>query len=132
MKSIIDSYIGLWLIMMLMILGMAFTSINMNVIQARRIYNNVKTVVQASNGADITDEGTSYKSDNGDGTGINMANNGYDYYYTISRKPLSAAEGLQANNETWIYNDIYQIDFTYEYYVPLFGKQIYPISGYTY
>ena len=131
MKSIIDSYIGLWLIMLFLVLGISFTSINMNVVQARKIYSDVKAVVQASNGAtvDTTSNRLSYNSVD---SGITIRDNGYSYSYTVTRKPLSASEGLQADNETWIYNDIYQIDFVYQYNIPLFGRQIYPISGYTY
>lgn len=131
MKSIIDSYIGLWLIMLFLVLGIAFTSVNMNVVQARKIYSDVKAVVQASNGATVPqDAALEYKSWE-DGT-VSLSRNGYSYAYKITRKPLSADEGLQADNETWIYNDIYRIDFVYEYNVPLFGRQVYPISGYTY
>ena len=45
---------------------------------------------------------------------------------------MTADSNILAQNETWIYNDIYKISLVYTYSVPLFGTQVYPIEGYTY
>ena len=148
MKSIVDSYIGLWLIMLFLMLGIAFTTINLNVVQARKMYNDIKSQIQASNGIDVPSNGTySYDSNTGEtiynqnGTDTKttdsdgkrtLSKDGYTYTYTVERKKLTADSNILADNETWIYNDIYKISLNYEYTVPLFGKQTYPITGYTY
>lgn len=134
MKSVVDAYIGLWLIMVFLVLCIAFTSINLNVIQARKMYNDIKAQVQAANGAFVGESGYEYDSTTAPQANDvrTLAANGYQYKYRVTRQQLSASDIKQADNETWIYNDIYKIDFKYRYGVPLFGVQEYPIVGYTY
>jgi hypothetical protein len=118
--------------MVLMMLCIAFTSINLNVVQARKMYSDIKAQIQASNGYYV-DDATGLSFDSTLATGDDkrtLAGNGYQYKYTVIRQQLSSAK--QDDNETWIYNDIYKISFRYTYTVPLFGKQTYPIVGYTY
>ena len=142
MKSVVDAYIGLWLIMVFLLLCIAFTSINLNVIQARKMYNDIKAQVQAANG-DFVDKTTNvFEYDSTDATHVSnqshpedirtVGHDGYQYKYRSTRQALSASDIIQADNETWIYNDIYKIEFRYRYGVPLFGLQEYPIVGYTY
>jgi len=154
LKSVIESYIGLWLIMLFLMLCIAFTSINMNVGQARTIYNSVRAEVQASNGAVLLDNDGNGRSDwfpdatvsdtNRDGVpdyfcynsyevvgGANFDTSGYRYKWEIVA--LNLDSGIdRADKETFEYNNIYQVKVTYEYVVPLFGKQIYPINGLAY
>ena len=148
MKSIIDSYIGLWVIMLFVTLCIAFTSINMNVVQARKMYNDIKSQVQASNGeilkynpatgapktsSDDPSTTTVWSKGTfpvGDARRRTIEDNGYQYKYRISRVEMHSDQ--YADNETWIYNDLYKIEFVYYYGVPLFGLQVYPITGYTY
>lgn len=157
MKSVVDSYVGLWLIMVFLMLCIAFTSINLNVVQARRMYNDIKSSVQASNGAYVSDDGYFFQSNSnfptnpssiftaaglsGTPTKVSatadqektLAKDSYDYYYIIQRQDMTAVTGEKADlNETWIYNDLYKITFVYRYNIPLFGKQVYPIVGFTY
>ena len=132
MKAVVDSYIGIWLLMLFLMLCIGFTSINLNVIQARKMYNDIKAQVQASNGT-FVDAGTnmfSYDSRTAGADSRTLANDHYEYSYTVTRKPMRSTK--YDNNETWIYNDIYLIDFEYTYLVPLFGRQVYPMVGYTY
>lgn len=128
MKSVIESYIGIWLIMLFLMLCIAFTSINMNIGQARTIYNSIRAEVQASNGY-IVPTDTNVKSYSSlDGDVATLQKDGYKFTYTVTR--LSLDSGIdRADDETFEYNDIFQIDLKYEYSVPIFGKQVYPISG---
>lgn len=136
MKQVIESYVGIWIIMLLFILAMAFTIINLNVIQARKIYSDIKAEVQASNGS-IIPEGQNRAYVNSRNVVIDgerpytIENGGYQYEYSIIRESIVDA-GIQATDETFIYNSLYKVSLKYEYYVPLFGKQIYPITGYAY
>ena len=50
MKQVVEAYVGLWVIMFMLLLAMAFTSINLHVAQARRIMDSIKVEIQASNG----------------------------------------------------------------------------------
>ena len=43
--------------MLFLVLCIAFTSINLNVVQARKMYNDIKSQVQASNGINIPASG---------------------------------------------------------------------------
>ena len=143
MKAVVESYIGIWIIMFFLMLCMAFTSINLNIGQARNVYNSIRAECKASNGAIISDSDGDGLSDyiplaqvldantlkyDSESANITISSNGYKYKYTITR--LSLDDGInRADDETFKYNDIYQIDLVYEYSVPLFGRQVYPISG---
>ena len=132
MRNVIESYAGIWVICILFIIGLAFTCINLNVTQARKIYNDVKSEVQASNGAIVPSSGRYYYSSATDTTNkYSLQGNGYQYEYSIIRKSVGT-DNMRSADETYIYNDLYQISLKYEYYVPLFGKQVYPITGYAY
>ena len=140
MKSVVETYVGIWSILLFTILSSAFLSIHLNVIQARRICDNLKTYVQTTNGSFIGTEEYSSNSKSEDGSDILRDNapsqpisfsNGslYEYSYDIERCTISDAK---SSGETFLYNDIYKIDFEYTYVVPLFGRQIYPMQIYTY
>jgi hypothetical protein len=108
----------------------------MNVVQARNILNDVKAQVSASNGSIVDNTNTyTYKSiDNG----ITLADNGYSFEYTITRQSLyTDASGNNyytdaTRDNTFQYNNLYKIELKYRYVVPIFGKQVYPISTLVY
>lgn len=127
MKQVIEAYVGLWIVVFMLMIAISFTSINLHVSQARRIMNSIKSEVQASNGSVVTDvsgvlEGTSTQT---------LKNDGYTFKYTITRQTV-VNDAISSEEETYIYNDIYKISLVYEYVVPLFGKQVYPIEMFAY
>lgn len=131
MKNIIEGYIGLWIVLILLYLCLAFTSINMNVVQARNVLQTYKEEVQASNGG-IVDSSNKYTYDS-KSNGITLNNNGYHFKCEIKRLSLYNNGGTSIYNDatkdsTFVYNNLYKVQLTYEYTVPLFGKQVYPIS----
>lgn len=139
MRQVIEAYALILTIALLSILAVAFTSINLNIVQARRIYNDVRTEVQASNGAIVPTDTNVYDSrKKPDGT-LNhpyltqefLNEHHYCFMYTITREPLTPSDhNITQEDETFIYNSIYRINFVYVYIVPLFGRQYYPIVGY--
>ena len=86
MKNVVEMYIGIWVIMILLYLCLAFTSINMNVVQARDLLNTVKTEVSASNGGILKDKLT-YTVKSKD-NGVTLKNNGYSFEYKITKQSL--------------------------------------------
>ncbi len=129
MRIIIESYAGIWVMLLLFIIAMAFTTININVGQARKIYNDIRAEVQASNGSVVDDTGRFYYNSATDN--VKSSTSGYQFEYSIIRQGL-VDDNIQAGDETYIYNNVYKISMRYEYYVPLFGKQVYPMTGYAY
>lgn len=131
MKQVIESYSAIFIILILFLLGTAFTTINMNITQARKIYNDIKSEVQASNGAIVDDTDRFYynSTDASNAFVYTLTSNGYQYEYSVVRQSL-VGNNAQANDETYIYNDLYKISLKYEYYVPLFGRQVYPMTGF--
>ena len=128
MRQIVETYVGMWIVMFVLMLGISFTAINMHTIQARRIYNDIKAEVQASNGALTGQDGKYvYNSENHN---ITLGNCNYAYTYTVSRQNVVNHNDMD-RDETYIYNSIYRVNMVYCYNVPLFGLQVYPISGYT-
>ena len=89
MRTVVESYVGLWVIVFILMLGIAFTSINMNVAQARKIAADIKAEVQASNGqiVDSTDILTG-------SSGATIASNGYEYDYE-SEESLTTTEAKE-------------------------------------
>lgn len=132
MKNVIEMYLGIWVIMILLYLCLAFTSINMNVVQARNILNTVKEEVRASNGGVLKDNLT-YTVKSKD-KGVTLANNGYSFEYKITKQSLYTDKNGNSiyedatKDSTFIYNNVYKIELKYRYTVPLFGIQVYPIS----
>lgn len=131
MKNIIESYIGIWIVLILLYLCLAFTSINMNVVQARNLLETYKEEVSASNGG-IVDSSNEYIFDSSS-QGITMANNGYQFTCKITRLSLYSDGTTDVYDDatkdnTFIYNNLYKVQLTYKYTVPLFGEQVYPIS----
>ena len=55
MRQVVEAYVGLWIILTLFWVAIAFTSINLNVSQARKIVSDIKAEVQASNGSVVDD-----------------------------------------------------------------------------
>lgn len=139
MKSVIETYVGIWIILLFTIISSAFLSAHLNVIQARRMCNNLKTYVQATNGSFITSN--IYQSDSKveDGTDLLRKSSSspisfahgdlYEYNYTIEKMSITDAK---SEGESFLYNNVYKIDFNYAYGLPLFGRQIYPMEVYTY
>ena len=134
MRQVIEAYALILTVSLMCILAIAFTSINLNIVQARRIYNDVRASVQASNGA-IVPMGTStmdagtYKSPNKFISNDFVAEHHYGFMYTIKRQNSATTDQSDEDN-TFIHNSIYRIDFVYVYSVPIFGTQYYPIHGY--
>lgn len=134
MKQVIETYATVWVIMLLFMLALAFTTINMNVIQARKIYNDVVAETQASNGLNVGSSNRLYYSsaEQTDATKrCTLANDGFQYEYSVIRQSI-VDENKTAADETYIYNSLYKVSVKYEYFVPLFGKQVYPITGFAY
>lgn len=133
MRNVIESYAAVWVILILFMIGLAFTCINLNVTQARKIYNDIKAEVQASNGSVVPKDTNRYYYSSATDTEntYSLPANGYQYEYSVIRKSVGT-DNMRSADETYIYNDLYQISLKYEYYVPLFGKQVYPITGYAY
>lgn len=132
MKQVVEAYIGIWILMVIMYICLAFTMINLHTTQARKIYNDIKAEISACNG-DLE----AYKNEHNGAildenknklTYASMVDNACLYTVTISKD----AREYQAANETYIYNDLCKIDLEYNYSVPIFGKQIYPLIGYAY
>lgn len=136
MRQVIEAYALILTIALLSILAIAFTSINLNIVQARRIYNDVRAEVQASNGAIVPSDTNIYSTKKDDGTDPYITqqflqDHHYGFTYTIKREPLTpSSHNIAQEDETFIYNSIYRINFVYVYSVPLFGRQYYPIVGY--
>lgn len=149
MRQVIESYALILTIALLSVLAIAFTSINLNIVQARRIYNDVRAEIQASNGAivptgpnpeDNVMVNNKYYPHTRTLTGKEMGSeegyqfmldHHYGFYYKVSRTSMTPADhDILREDETFIYNSIYKIDFVYTYSVPLFGRMVYPIEGY--
>lgn len=133
MKQVIESYSAIFIVLILFLMGMSFTTINMNVTQARKIFNDIRSEVQASNGAivDSTDRYYYNSTDESNTYVYKLTTTGYQYEYSIVRQSI-VGNSAQSDDETYIYNDLYKISLKYEYYVPLFGRQIYPMTGFAY
>lgn len=147
MRNVIECYIGIWILLILFMVAIAFTSVNMHVIQARKIFNDLRAEVQASNGSFLTDtnyyyydskNGNFYRTHDyttgGEATGnkqISISTDGYEFEYSVIR--LSTEEQAKASaDNTYMYNNLYKISLRYTYTVPLFGTQVYPMTGYAY
>lgn len=131
MKQVIESYAALFIVLILFLMGIAFTSINMNVTQARKIFNDIKAEVQASNGS-IVDSSDRYYYNSADSSNVHvytLEKSGYQFEYSIVRQSI-VGNSIQSDDETYIYNDLYKISLKYEYFVPLFGRQVYPMTGF--
>lgn len=135
MRSVVETYAAIIIILMMFLLGMAFTTINLNVTQARKIYNDIKAEVQASNGAIVPDTDYYYynsaKISEDNNHIYTLADSGYQYEFSVTRQSI-INNNIESPDETYIYNDLYKISLKYEYYVPLFGKQVYPMTGFAY
>lgn len=135
----------IWSFMLLILTCISFTMINLNVITARQMYSTVKADLQASDGSWLNDspdaDGYNYHryagwtNGNLKGSADTMKNfldhHGYSWQYAIKRL-TNVDDDVQDSNETYIYHDLYKLDMTYSYTVPLFGRQVYPLSGYVY
>lgn len=125
-KNVIEGYIGIWIFLLLFYLCLGFTSLNMNIVQARNLMSSIKAQVSASNGAIIPEGQTEYTYDSTDNN-ISIANNGYEFSYTVTREsPLDI--DAASENSGFIYNYVYRVTMYYKYHIPLFGRQTYPIS----
>jgi len=123
LRSVVDAYVGIWIICLVMLLAMGFTMINLHVSNARRIMSDLKAEVQASNGAMVPMTGI-YTSDRKEGYG-------YHYTFQIERQNILATD-RELDGNSYIYNNIYKISLNYVYGVPLFGRQGYPIVEFAY
>lgn len=151
MKSVIESYIGIWLITLFVMLCIAFTSINMNVVQARNIFNSLRAEIQSSNGSfvptdtngfiyvsdgNVYDTGkyptTQYTPSSSNGSKeYTLTNDGYAFMYTIQRQ-TAVDKDKQSSDETFRYDSIYELNLRYRYVVPIFGVQEYPLHSLVY
>ena len=72
------------------------------------------------------------------GCNIALANSGYSFEYKITRQSLyKDANGNDIyedalRDNTFMYNNLYKVELKYRYTVPLFGKQVYPITSLVY
>lgn len=132
MRQVIESYALILIIALIAMLAISFTSLNLNIVQARRIYNDIRAEVQASNGAIVPSSNNVLTSDPKYlSTGF-LNEHHYGFTYCITRQPITATNAnIASEDETFIYNSIYKIDFIYIYSIPIFGTQYYPISGYS-
>ena len=133
MRNVVEVYVGIWILMVLFLLGVAFTSVNMNITQARKIYNDIRAEVQASNGYFVPDDSNRfyYSSwDVGNDTAT-LERDGYQFEYSVIRLSNDVASERSAD-DTFIYNNLYKISLRYVYVVPLFGRQVYPLTGYAF
>ena len=118
--------------MLIMMMCIAFTMINMHVIQARRIFNNVKVEVAASNGAFVPARaGGRFTYDSNAIEGINIRDNGYQFQFYVERKEL-VDSNIGDDDQTFIYNSMYEVKMSYAYSVPFFGMQVYSQNGFVY
>lgn len=132
MKQVVENYAGVWVICILFVFAMAFTMINLHVVQARKIFNDIKSEVQASNGAIVDSSDRYYYTSHPDtDPDYTLAKDGFQYEYSVIRQSVTDMN-IQNADETYIYNDLYKISLKYEYNVPLFGRQIYPMTGFAY
>lgn len=129
MKQVVEAYAGLWVIMFMFLLAMAFTSINIHVSQARRIMDSIKAEVQASNGQYVFNR--QIDPVNGLEVEVGHPENAFKYSCKIEKQSL-IEDNINDADETYIYNDVYKISLKYTYWVPLFGKQVYPIEVFAY
>lgn len=127
MRQVIESYVFIMLFTLLLWIAIAFTSINLHTVQARRIYNDIKAEVQASNGA-MVDASNKFTITQLDET-FRRTNN-YGFKCEIERQSIKGHD-KHSDHENYVYNDIYMISFIYVYNVPLFGQQVYPIQGFS-
>jgi hypothetical protein len=126
MKNVIEGYVGIWIFLVLFYMCMAFTCLNLNVIQARNLMSSIKAQVSASDGAIIPSGEDSYTYDSL-ADGISIDENGYEFTYTVVRQnPIGLDKA--ADNSSFIYNYSYKISMKYSYHIPLFGYQTYPLS----
>lgn len=139
MRTIVETYVGIWVIMLIFMLAIAFTSVNAHVSQARRVFNDIKAEVQASNGAVLSPStGGTKVGASGNEYVWDFATNkctfkedGFEFAYIISRQQYKK-NSITEYDETFIYNDLYKVTLIYVYKVPFFGYQVYPITGFVY
>lgn len=132
MRQTVEMYIAFLMLILFMTLAMAFTSINLHVSHARSLFNSVKANIQASNGnfADLQSNdiySVSFKDN-----GYKFSEDKFEVAYTVERVYNTSNEVVGDFHETWIYNDVYELNMVYVYNIPIFGLQVYPISGYVY
>lgn len=138
MKQVIEAYVGIWILIIIMYICMAFTMINLNVTQARKTYNDIKAEISACNGsleAYKNQHADSNITISPDGTELSyiVIKNGSGYSVSIKNTEKNREDSWEnSDNQTFIYNDLYKIDMNYFYSVPIFGMQNYPIKGYAY
>lgn len=132
MRQVIESYALILIIALIAMIAISFTSLNLNIVQARRIYNDIRAEVQASNGAIVPSSNNVLTSDPKYMSNGFLTDHHYGFTYCITRQPITAVDAnIASEDETFIYNSIYKIDFIYIYSIPIFGTQYYPISGYS-
>lgn len=130
MRNIIDGYVGILVIMLLVTLCLAFTTINLDITAAKKIYNDVVSEIENTDGAILDTDKYSYNNDNDTYTYTKKAeNNAYVYTITVKREDIGSE--ITDTGQTFIYNSIYKVNMKYQYFVPLFGRQTYVTGGYT-
>lgn len=132
MKTVIEAYASIWAILLLIWIAIAFTSINLNVAQARKTYNDIKAELQACNGNLNVFQANHGGTLNADGSYTSKEYSGNGYKFTFNVEFADTNRNYSATNETYIYNDLYRLTVNYSYAVPLFGKFDYPQLGYVY
>jgi hypothetical protein len=132
MKTVVEAYASIWAILLLVWIAIAFTTINLNVSQARKTYNDIKAELQACNGNLSIFQANHGGTVNADGsyTSHEYTGNGYTFSFNVEYADTNA--NYTATNQTYIYNDLYRLNMTYTYGVPLFGTFTYPQVGYVY
>lgn len=129
MKNMIEGYVIIIAIWLMVLLSISFTGINLNVTAAKKIHNNVISEIQNTDGAILKSNKFVYDHITGIYTMKQTAeNNAYVYTITVEKEDIGSE--ITDNGQTFIYNSIYKVNMTYEYYIPLFGKETYVTGRY--
>lgn len=129
MRNIIEGYVIILLLWLLVLLSVAFTTINMDVTAAKKIHNNIISEIENTDGAILNDNKFVYDEENNLYIYESKAsNNAYTYTVTVAKEDIGS-EVIQTG-QTVIYNTVYKVNMYFDYYVPLFGKQNYTSGRY--
>lgn len=158
MKLTLESWLGIMILILMFAIGIGFTSININVVNARKIYSEYIDLIEETDGAVLTSQisiGNSdiqkvsgrdawiiayncgddikfnFKNDNSwevDTTGNNIRKEQKPVHYYLLVTKTTDTESNR-QGQTFIYNNIYKVQMVYVYDTMLFGRQTYKIGG---
>ena len=107
MKLTLESWLGIMILIMMFAVGVGFTSINMNVVNARKVYQEYIDLIEETDGAVLTSSESLkmnmiHKTDN-DNTWIIAYNCGDNIFNNFDRKKLNV-EHANAKNSSIKYD----------------------------